>query len=347
MTRPAFRAPRHLRNDRYSQAYRDRLAEGWTFFLRFLRIMAVPLSLMSGASGRAADSLMCEFVQWCYNSSLSLGIATHGLLSVQHRFSLRRQLGEAWESIRTWKVEEPPSYRLPFSPYILQCVLLYFLGAGMRTVGRLRALYFGAMVVCRIGFFGLLRPEELLTLTVQQVGLPTNLLLGGGRSMVIVLYRPKTRRYMGRRQFSMVSDLETVAWTEWFVQGLGADQRLFPGSPSELRGLLKEALAFLGLDGLGLSLAGLRTGGATYRFRVEQNIGALQFQGRWRAPSTMHHYLQEGMAAHLITQLSAATETFLLSLQSRLNMVRAPPPQSAVELIPWGRHRDAARDSCS
>ena len=210
----------------------------------------------------------------------------------------------------------------------------------MRTSGRQRALYFGALVIFRLGFFGLLRPSELLSLTVRQLGMPDNILLGGGASIVILIFRPKTRRYLGRRQFSMVNDPETLAWARWLLAGLGPDQRIFPGSPTELRNILKEALSFLGLSGLGLTLAGLRTGGATYIFRRDQNVGALQFLGRWRAANTLHHYLQEGMSAHILAELSQSTIDFLLSLAPRLEMARWPPRLPVIEVVPWGRVRN-------
>ena len=80
-----------------------------------------------------------------------------------------------------------------------------------------------------------------------------------------------------------------------------------------IRGILKEGLRFLGLDHLELVLAGLRTGGATFYFRRDQNLGKLQFMGRWRAATTLHHYLQEGMTDHLLASLHNDTEQFLLS----------------------------------
>ena len=194
-------------------------------------------------------------------------------------------------------------------------------------------------MIFRLGFFGLLRPTELLTLTVRQLGMPDSILLGGGEAIVILIFRPKTRRYLGRRQFSMVNDPDTLEWARWFLDGLNPDQRIFQGSPAELRNILKEALNFLGLDGLGLTLAGLRTGGATYIFRKDQNVGVLQFLGRWRAANTLHHYLQEGMSAHILANLSAESELLLRSLSRRLETIQKPPPVADPVLIPWKRVR--------
>ena len=332
----------HLRRDRYGTAYLQRLTDGYNLFLKFLLYMNISWSSVAGASARVVDRVLIEFVQWCYDCSLTLGAATHGVLSIQHKLHMKRQLSEAWESIRTWKTEEPPSTRTPFSVYILKAVLLYCMSTGLRYAGRDRALYFGAMICFRLGFFGLLRPAEIIDLLVHQLGFPDSLLLGGGSALVILISRPKTRRYLGRRQFSLVDDDDTVSWVRWFCQGLSKEERVFPGDGAELRRILKEALEFYGLDSLGLTLASLRTGGATYFFRRDQNLGKLQFMGRWRQPVTLQHYLQEGMSAHILASLSAETELLLRSLAPRLRKIERPPLVAAPVLLPWRRVRDDA-----
>ena len=335
------RAPMHLRRDRYGAAYLGRLSEGFEVFKKFLLYMNIVWSEVCQYPARMVDRLCVDFVQWCYDCAFNLSTATHGLLAVQHKLHLKRQLSEAWESIRTWKTEEPPSTRTPFSPYLLSAILLYCVSTGMRCSGRDRALYFGALVVFRVGFYGLLRPVEIIELTVRQLGFPDSILLGGGSALVVLIFRPKTRRYLGRRQFSMVNDEDTVAWVKWFCNGLGPDDKVFPGSAGELRRILKKAIDFFGLRGLGLTLAGLRTGGATYFFRKDENIGKLQFMGRWRQQVTLQHYLQERMSAHLLANLSFETEMLLRFLAPRLTMTARPPPTPAPVLLPWKRFRDA------
>ena len=341
MSGPGARGALHLRRDRYGAAYLGRLKEGMDVFLKFLEYMNLAWSAVAAAPGRLVDLLMIDFIQWCYDTRFKLNVATHGLLSVQHRLHLKRQLTESWESIRTWKTEEPPSTRTPFAPYILGAIVVYCISQGMKTSGRDRALYFGAIVVFHLGFYGLLRPTEMAELVVQQLGWPDALLLGGGQSLVILIMRPKTRRYLGRRQFSLVDRPHSIAWARWFCDGLAPSDKIFPGNASELRRILKEAVTFFGMEGLGLTLAGLRTGGATFYFRRDQNLGKLQFMGRWRQQVTLHHYLQEGMSAHLLASLSIETENLLRALAPRIHATRAPPTVPAPVLVPWRRLRDA------
>ena len=50
----------------------------------------------------------------------------------------------------------------------------------------------------------------------------------------------------------------------------------------------------LGTVELGVTLGGLRPGGATYDYLTLQNVGRLRWRGRWRHTKTMEHYVQEG-----------------------------------------------------
>ncbi len=95
--------------------------------------------------------------------------------------------------------------------------------------------------------------------------------------MVLTIMKPKTRRSFGRRQFAIIEDEDTIAWIKWWCEGRTPKARLFPGSKQQLRDILLEACKMLGIESLGLTLAGLRTGGATHLFRRERNLGKLQF----------------------------------------------------------------------
>lgn len=217
----------------------------------------------------------------------------------------------------------------------------------LASEGRTRALYFGAVVLAKCGFYGLLRPIEMINLAMQDVGLPNSILLGGGCVCVLSLLRPKTRRYLGWRQFGLVEEVAAIKWIEWWVEGLVGDTLLFPGTRTELSNLLKEACRYLGLTGLRLGLSGLRTGGATHAFRQHRNLGRLQFAGRWRAPQTLQHYLQESMTAHLVASLPERVRLFLEKLEPRIEQVKLPPPLPVAQVVPWratghGRHRRTA-----
>ena len=55
-------------------------------------------------------------------------------------------------------------------------------------------------------------------------------------------------------------------------------------------------LKSLGLPSQLYTLAGIRAGGATYRFLCDEEISKLQRRGRWTSARTLEHYLQPAVA---------------------------------------------------
>ena len=324
----------NLREGR-SEKYNVSLREGFAAFKAFLSIMRISWSSFCKQSIDTIDELLTDFVQKGYDDELSRGLVTAGILYVQHRLKLRHRIPAAWDALRTWATNEPPTNRVPFNEVILYAVCTILMMYGMHEQGRARALHFAASVTLRCGFFGLMRPGELVRVLNSCIGLPNSFMLGGTKAAVIVVHRPKTRRYLGRRQFVLIEDGPTIDWITWWMADRGPEARLFPGSYLELRRLLNKALALLGLTHLGITLGGLRSGGATHAFKSERNLGKLQFSGRWRSASTLQYYLQEQMSAHLVTQISDSCIQNIRSLGPMVKRTSLPPPLAASVVCPW------------
>ena len=80
--------------------------------------------------------------------------------------------------------------------------------------------------------------------------------------------------------------------------------------PVGLQGLSRRfylLLAKLRLGKTSYTLGSLRGGGAVEYFRRIQNLGALQYRGRWDNAGTLGHYLQEGLAALAYSKLDKET----------------------------------------
>ena len=77
----------------------------------------------------------------------------------------------------------------------------------------------------KLAFFGLLRPGEALNLRARDVRVPR----GPWDRMVAVLAirSPKTRRFMGRAQYSVIYDVSTVRWLSWLRSGMHAQRTAF------------------------------------------------------------------------------------------------------------------------
>ena len=130
---------------------------------------------------------------------------------------------------------------------------------------------------------------------------------------------------MGKRQLVLIKDLNTISWLRWICQPSKPAQRLFPGSRATMVKLFRLVNVTLGLQDAGLTLASFRTGGATSHFQKEQNLGALQFHGRWRTPVTLQHYLQEALSAYLLLELPSATRAAVAACQAAFVKMTSPP----------------------
>jgi hypothetical protein len=153
-------------------------------------------------------------------------------------------------------------------------------------------------VLVQIGFYGLLRPGEILKLRRSDVCVPSDA-LSSSELAVLRIVRPKNRRAMGFCQFAVVRSKSATDWLSWLVKDLGRDDFLWSGSPQLFRRLFKQLTNSLQLQTLELVPASLRAGGATYCFLQGVEVSRLRFWGRWSSEKSLEHYVQEAMAAQL------------------------------------------------
>lgn len=271
------------------------------------------------------DRILEEFVDSCYGEQESRQGTVEAILAVQRHCRVTRQaLPCTWEACWSWRMLQPLQTRRPMPPSVLQAMVVVAFALGLSGTGRARTQWFVASVLWRVAFDGLLRPGEMLALTRQSVRLPDDL-LSEDLPAVVIIESPKNRRHMGKRQFVLIKDLLTISWLRWICQHLKPAQRLFPGSRATMVKLFRLVNVILGLQDAGLTLASFRTGGATSHFQKEQNLGALQFHGRWRTPVTLQHYLQEALSAYLLLELPSATRAAVAACQAAFVKMTSPP----------------------
>ncbi|CAE7224096.1 unnamed protein product [Symbiodinium sp. CCMP2592] len=159
---------------------------------------------------------------------------------------------------------------------------LYFVRLGLiglqrnSTEGFARECYWGAMLDLDLTF-----PD----------GCAEELEAGG---LVITIRKPKTRR-LWQTQFVLVKDLCLIRWLRWWTAGTRHDRILFRVARRQWSRLFAEGLCRLHLGDRGFTLSSLRSGGATWHFRVYENLPKLQYMGRWSRPDTLKYYLHEAM----------------------------------------------------
>jgi hypothetical protein len=242
-------------------------------------------------------------------------MARHSLLAIEKRVrNLKGKLGECWEVIESWRQEVPGSLRPPmYLPAML----------AMAVTGRLLAeassghdalLWWSFSVLIEVGFFGLLRPIEILKLTRGHVSLPGELLSNALGFATCMINNPKNRRQLGRIQFSVIRSANASLWLAWLCSGLTDPEKLWPASSGEFRNRFKRVLEYLHLNGQKFVVASLRAGGATHLFMNGLDPPRIKFYGRWASEKSLGHYLQESVAFQLAHNTSIRSQKLIAAV---------------------------------
>ena len=314
-----------LETTRVSRNYRNNLENAYGFLLLWISTSQWRSRTWSTES-QTANQVLCEFIQWCYGSGGKIGTARHAVLAVQtvHR-ELRGRLGRAWDCVKSWQLEVPLRSRVPMPADLVRAFFAFSIARALESTNDLDKLtWFSFGVLVRLGYECLLRPAEILKLTVGDVRLPKSTY--EPRVAVIRLRDTKNRASLGRFQFCMVEDNGLVSWIEWLVSGNVPETRLWPGGAEKFSKLFRAALTALGLARLPLTPGCLRPGGATRLFLAGVAISHLKYKGRWRVESSLEVYVQEAMCHLATTELTDDEHTYIaLLLQASSRQWLAPP----------------------
>lgn len=128
-----------------------------------------------------------------------------------------------------------------------------------------------------VGFFGLMRPGELLCLRARDVILPNSMLLAG-EFAVIRIAKPQNARQMGSQQYVEIRHPDAIAWLSWLkCQSAKPDSLLWQSTATKFRVMFKHLCNALRLGSLKLSPASLRAGGATWLVDEGFEISRIRF----------------------------------------------------------------------
>ena len=96
-----------------------------------------------------------------------------------------------------------------------------------------------------VGFFGLLRPGEMLSLCPRLVALRSAAMASS--FAIISIQISKNPRAMGRQQFAVVRHPTAAAWLKWRFEDQPEDTQIWSWSPARFRGRFKWLSSLLGL----------------------------------------------------------------------------------------------------
>ena len=188
-----------LEEDRVSQIHNTRMSQCLEAFSKWCCQMALPLeeglrdsTVMSG--------LLAHYVQHCREKGLAVWRAKYAVVGVQSAIrAYKGQLRRAWDALKTWESQMPFGNRVPIPKLIVDACALVLakLGCSRQPCADLAWI---AAVLIRMGFWGLLRPGEILALVVADHSLP---LAGSGHLLVIAIAKPKKPRIYGPKPISI------------------------------------------------------------------------------------------------------------------------------------------------
>ena len=282
---------------------------------------------------RRCDDFLVKVLHHGFRAGWTRNEVVLSVLGVQKEFGLRGRLPKAWNWVNEWRLQEPSKLRLPLPPECSEALFNFAFGLACAASGWERTLWMAAAIIWRAGFDTILRPGEMAALTAGCIHFDRR-----GGAAVLAILAPKNRRHLGNFQFGIVGTSETSDWLKWLTVGLPPGTRIFPGSQAKLAEMFVEACKALGLS---FTLGCIRPGAATARFLQDQNLGKLQYEGRWRSQFSLQHYLQMAMAKLVINRLSPEVTARIDSLAAASQLTASPPPVAASSF--FGRAADARR----
>ena len=269
---------------------------------------------------RLNDALV-QYTEFCWRRGSPREDAEGAILHTQTVWWWTRgRLRRAWSSIRAWKLAQPPALRLPALASVTRAVVVRALEHRCPRVA----------VLVWIGFHGMLRPQELLSMRASHAVFIDEADPDVPPSRVaLAIPQPKTRRTGAREQFVMLDEPGLLILLSAVKAATPPNGLIWNGSADNLRQRYAALQAELGVAHP-TPLSGLRAGGATHHFLQWQDVGGLRLRGRWASLRTLDHYVQESTAALRGALEAPATRRRLQATADRL----ASALRDAVLLVP-------------
>ena len=229
--------------------------------------------------------------------------------------------------MKSWEEQKPSGLRPPI-PLPLLCVmvckarLLAHESADQKSCDAW--MIFSALLL--VGFFGLLRPGELLALRAADATLPNSLAVGCSFA-VIRLVRPKNARQMGRLQFTELRHPDAVNWLCWLKMRAPQEHAVrWPGTAAKFRHMFKDRLQCYE-NQRAATVHQRRCVLVEQTLLVDQGmeINRVRLLGRWAHLRSLEHYVQIARAEQIALSIPSVVARQLKSFLCRFSFSpRAP-----------------------
>lgn len=273
------RRPRgHLKYEGVRETILRRYRKQVTRFFDYLRAYDIP----EPRTFLEFEHVTGEYVNHLYQELEPYGYAGDFLSGIRRFLPFARRYTEtAGLYFRNWRRSISFRQAVPLPPNALFGIAGCLVGTG-----RLRL---GAALL--IGFAGLLRTTELLTLTKEQIVFTRN-----NRCAVLSLPDSKGAKRKNAAGHVMLSDPQIILLLRCALVELQPNESLCGCSARHLSQVLKSLGSFVGVNNERLTLYSLRRGGASWHFTTYQHLDATQALGRWEQQRTVRLYINAAVA---------------------------------------------------
>ena len=256
---------------------RSRYAEGMQQFYDYLGREGLTLP----KKREGMDSLVSDYVEHLWTEGEGRATASNFLAALQDRDpKFKGQLPLAWRLMRTWNTNEVPNRAPPMTEAVLRAMVGWsFFHEEFK---------FGLSLL--VGFYGLLRTGELLSLQAWQFHLTSST-----EPAVISLGLTKSGKRQGAAESITLSELPVLQLL-WRWKQKAAPHEYLTAKPHIWRDSFSNCLKALQLETWGFRPYSLRRGGATSLFVKVGSLDRVLILGRWTAVKTAKIYLNSGLA---------------------------------------------------
>ena len=289
-------------------------------FFRFLK----DEKLVLPPSAALLDSIVGDYLEHLWAKGEGRTVASNTLAGLQDAHPhLRGKLPGSWRLLKAWVTHEVANRAPPLPLEMLEALVGY-------AIFKNRP---GFALTLLLGFYGLLRTGELLSLTGAHVAIKKP-----RGPAVISLGLTKAGKRQGAAE-SITIHVEEVCrrlfqWKQSYPSSMSI------AGPSHIwRKQFSETIQALSWDRWDFRPYSLRRGGATHAFTQHGSLDKLLIAGRWQSQKTARIYINQGVA--VLAELKIPWTPFAQNLRKQfLKGLSTPlPPLEPVSLCSQVRGR--------
>ena len=275
---------------------RSRYDKSLQDFFAYLKDQGIVLPPTS----KELDAVVSDYLEFLWAEGSGRTEGSNILAALQDsQPHLKGKLPQSWRLMKTWVVNEVPNRAPPLPLEFLEVMVGYSLFK-QRTQFALSLL---------LGYFGLLRTGELLSLTAKQISVSCP-----RGPAVISLGLTKAGKRQGAAE-SVTIQVEDVCRRlfQWKNHVKGTAH--LTGSPYSWRKTFNDTLHALGLNKVDFRPYSLRRGGATHFFSTQGMFDKLLVLGRWQSAKTARIYVNQGLS--VLAELDVPLNPFAKNLRTQ------------------------------